>query len=66
MTTLTVEGMSCDHCRRAIEEALFAVPGVEKAEVSLAEGRAVVTGDVPVEKLVAAVEQAGYKARLPR
>ena len=32
---LTVEGMSCSHCRRAVEEALKGIDGVEKVQVDL-------------------------------
>ncbi|MDX1746276.1 MAG: cation transporter, partial [Halobacteriales archaeon] len=30
-TTITVEGMSCDHCEQAVEEALRGVNGVTDA-----------------------------------
>ena len=58
--TLQIEGMSCDHCVRAVREALADVSGavVESVEV----GRAVVDAgpEAPRERLVAAVEAAGY------
>lgn len=33
--TLTIEGMSCEHCVRAIQRALGGIPGVAKSEVKL-------------------------------
>ena len=64
MTKLKVEGMSCGHCRSAVEKALAGVDGVTAVrEVDLARGEAVVEGDAPVAALVAAVEGEGYEAR---
>jgi copper chaperone len=34
-TKLQVEGMSCEHCVKALTEALKAVPGVKAADVRL-------------------------------
>ncbi len=41
-TLLRIEGMSCDNCARTVQQALLAVPGVDRATVSLEEKRAVV------------------------
>lgn len=59
-TTLTISGMSCVHCKRAVFTALSGVPGVSSAEVSI--GRAEVEHDDPVslDTLRAAVAEAGY------
>ncbi|MEX2284353.1 MAG: cation transporter [Gemmatimonadota bacterium] len=43
--TLKVSGMSCQHCVRSVAGALQGVEGVERAEVDLAKGRAVVEYD---------------------
>jgi copper chaperone CopZ len=41
---LRIEGMTCAHCARTIEQALMRVPGVERAQVpGWQSGRAVVT-----------------------
>lgn len=61
---LTVMGMNCSHCKTSVEKALKSVPGVEQAEVNLAEGTAKVVGKAPVEKLIAAVEEEGYSAQV--
>lgn len=62
--TLDVDGMSCGHCQQAVEDALASVDGVDAVEVALDEGRADVTTDAETDTdaLVAAVEDAGYKA----
>ena len=60
---LDLEGMHCASCAAHIEKELNKVDGVE-ATVNLATEQATVrAGGVPVEKLVAAVEAAGYGAR---
>ncbi len=62
-----VDGMMCQGCVDSITSALKAVPGVTSAEVSLADKKAVVSGDpaqAASEKIVAAIEAAGYKAQL--
>jgi copper chaperone CopZ len=61
---IRVTGMTCMHCVSAVTKALQAVPGVEKAEVSLDEGWATVTGDAEPAQLLAAIEAEGYSAHL--
>jgi copper chaperone len=61
---LKVTGMSCQHCVRAVTQALAAVPGVSGASVTLETGIAVVEGQGPPEPLIQAVVDAGYQAEL--
>ncbi|MDI6824800.1 MAG: heavy metal translocating P-type ATPase [Bacillota bacterium] len=65
--TLAVRGMMCASCVAHVEKALRGVAGVADAEVNLASERATVrlTGDVELEQLLKAVEEAGYEAELP-
>ena len=65
--TIKIEGMMCEHCVKHVTEALSAVDGVEKADVSLKKafqkhGKAVVTctEGVSDEALTKAVTDAGY------
>jgi len=62
---LEISGMTCASCVRRVERALSRVEGVETASVNFAAETARVTlaTDVPVERLIAAVEKAGYEAR---
>jgi copper chaperone len=65
MIRLKIEGMTCDHCVRAVTRALAAVSGIERVvEVSLARGEAIVEGQSDGSNLVAAVEAEGYRAEL--
>lgn len=62
-TTITVEGMSCEHCEQTVEEALDDVSGVSDATADREAERAIVEGDADVATLVQAVEDAGYTAQ---
>jgi len=57
--------MTCASCVRRVERALSKVEGVETANVNFASETATVTFAQPValERLVAAVEKAGYEAQ---
>lgn len=64
-TTIKIEGMSCDGCRRGAESALKRVPGVISAAVSLEKGEAQVEYDekkAALADLRAAVAAAGFRA----
>ncbi|HOU23878.1 MAG TPA: heavy metal translocating P-type ATPase [Anaerolineae bacterium] len=70
--TLPITGMTCASCSAHVEEALKEIEGVTAANVNLATERARVmySEDVPVNKMVSAVRDAGYdvgteKAVLP-
>jgi copper chaperone CopZ len=60
---LTIGGMSCQHCVRAVREALEAVPGVTVEQVAI--GTAAVSFDPALaspQVIAAAVSDAGYDA----
>ena len=63
--TLSIEGMSCNHCKMNVERALLAINGVSQAEVSLEKKTAEVTAQETVtnEILTHAVEEAGYTVK---
>lgn len=63
--SLRVTGMTCDHCRGRVENALNTVPGVYGVYVDLAEGLAEIDfddGKTGSDALVEAVKSAGYEA----
>jgi copper chaperone CopZ len=60
--TLTVEGMSCEHCEQTVREALENVDGVTEVSVDRETAKATVEGDAEVGTLVDAVDEAGYDA----
>ncbi len=65
--TLHIEGMSCDHCLKAVNRALGGVPGVHIDAIRI--GRADVSYDENTtgpSQLEAAVADAGYRATVQR
>jgi len=60
-----VTGMTCGHCEMSVREEVGEVAGVTSVEVSAQTGKLVVTSasDIDDAKVLAAVEQAGYKAQ---
>ena len=59
--TVPIQGMTCASCSARLERVLKQVPGVDDASVNLATEAATVSGDVNVEAVRKAVEQAGFK-----
>ena len=62
MNQYNVTGMSCAACSARVEKAVSAVEGVENCSVNLLTNSMVVTGSATAERIIAAVEQAGYGA----
>ncbi len=60
---LLIEGASCASCVNKIEAALNAVPGVDHAEMNLAQRTVSVSGSALAEPLIHAIENIGYKAQ---
>jgi copper chaperone CopZ len=62
MTTRTysVPGISCTHCRDAIESEVAVVPGVEAVNVDVDHRTVTVTGEAADDALRAAIDEAGY------
>ena len=61
-TTFRVEGMTCEHCRRAVTTEISSVPGVSSVAVDLPAGTVTVSATAPVDRsdIAAAVDEAGY------
>ena len=51
-TTLTVTGMTCEHCEQRVADALAGVDGVEDATADREAERATVEGDADTDDLV--------------
>ena len=59
--TIAIEGMHCQHCVQAVNEALAAVAGVTSVAVSLEQNNAVVNGEnLDDAALKEAVEDMGF------
>lgn len=60
---IIVEGMSCGHCKVAVEKAVSALPGVKFADVNLAAKTLVVEFDsfqTTLEEIKEAVDEQGF------
>jgi copper-transporting P-type ATPase V len=64
---LEVEGMTCGSCSARVQRVLERQPGVERAAVNFATGKARVhtSGEVDRELLAAAVDKIGYRVVAP-
>ena len=61
--TFNVEGMSCGHCKAAVEEELGRLSGVERSNADFEKGTVEVRYDedrVTTEELEGAIKEAGY------
>ncbi|PEA54149.1 copper-binding protein [Bacillus pseudomycoides] len=61
--TLNVQGMTCNHCKMAVTNALSELAGVQHVEVNLQEATVNVEYDeakVDVEKMKEVIEDQGY------
>ena len=61
---LSVPDASCASCVDTIERALLSLGNVQEATMNLAQRSVTVTGAVATDKLIAAIESAGYTAKL--
>jgi copper chaperone len=61
--TYTVSGMSCGHCKAAVESEVGQVPGVESVSADVDSKLVVVRGEgLDDTALRAAIDEAGYEA----
>ena len=58
---LHVEGMSCNHCKMAVEKAVLNVEGVTEVSVDLASKRVEIQGEADRRLVKTAIEAAGYQ-----
>ncbi|MDR0495252.1 MAG: copper ion binding protein [Treponema sp.] len=62
--TLNVEGMSCEHCLKAVNNALDGIAGVADIVVSLKDKTVSLSRDpaqAPLDTIKAAITDAGYE-----
>lgn len=60
---IKIEGMSCHHCAKKVEDVLNSISHVTKAKVNLKEKMAIITFDGVVEEVVIKeqIENLDYK-----
>lgn len=59
---VNIEGMTCEHCAKKVEDALENLVDVAKAKVDLKKKRAIVTYDNTVDEILLTdtIEKLGY------
>lgn len=63
-TTINIQGMMCEHCKKSVTEALSKLEGVTEVEVSLDTGQAKVNYDsnkTDIEDLKGVILEAGFQ-----
>lgn len=61
---IIVEGMTCNHCKSNVENAILSVEGVENVHIDLASGEVNIAGNsIDHKKVQAEVEGVGYNIR---
>jgi copper chaperone len=58
-----ISGMTCGHCKSAVESAIRKVADVREVSVDLEAGTAIVVAGPADHAIIAAVEDAGYEAK---
>lgn len=63
--TISIEGMSCNHCKMSVEKALSSIEGVTKVEVSLENKNAIIESSKEIDdnKIKQAIEEIGFTVR---
>jgi copper chaperone len=65
MMQFSVPTVSCHHCQVAIQDEVSKLPGVQSVDVDLESKTVKVEGDdLGVDELLAAIDEAGYDAKL--
>jgi copper chaperone CopZ len=59
--TYSVPGISCDHCKHAIEGEVGQVPGVDRVLVDVPTRTVAVDGAAADGAILAAIDEAGYE-----
>jgi len=61
ITFITIEGMTCNHCRQNVENSTRSVAGVEDANADLKTGKLKIKGEgFDVDEIIRRIEQLGY------
>jgi len=58
-----VEGMTCQHCVRSVQDAVWSVDPEADVRVDLPAGRVDVASAQPRDRLAAAIGEAGYRVQ---
>lgn len=63
MQFFNVQGMTCEHCVKAVGDEIRALDPGAQVNVDLAAGRVAIDSALPVERLLRAIQDSGYEAQ---
>ena len=63
-TKIKIEGMSCNHCKMAVEKTLSNIKEVDSFSVDLEKGEALLTGNPDLDILIDEINKLGYRATI--
>ena len=60
---ISIEGMSCNHCKMSVEKALGNIDGINEVKVSLENKNAIIKSSIEIDdnKIIEAIEEEGFK-----
>ena len=60
---ISIEGMSCNHCKMSVEKALGNIDGINEVKVSLENKNAIIKSSIEIDdnKITEAIEEEGFK-----
>lgn len=60
---IKVSGMKCEHCKKAVQKALFGIEGVDSVEIDLETGITQIdtSRDISLDEIRKAIKEAGYE-----
>ena len=58
--TLTVQGMTCGHCEKAVTAAIRTLDPTAEVKIDRSQNRVEVQSEQPFEALAAAIREEGY------
>jgi copper chaperone len=63
MPSMTVKGMTCNHCRMSVTKTLESLPGVSNVNVDLLTGKASFDSSAPLDPALVkkAIEKIGFE-----
>ncbi len=61
MTTISIKGMSCQHCVASVKKALKKIQEISNVEVNLDKAEASYDGDVNAEVVKKRIAQIGFE-----
>ncbi len=59
---IRVNGLDCIDCSIKLEQKIFSIPGVDSVTISFATGKMVVVHKTPLQLIIKAVNDAGYRS----